>query len=359
MPNKKSKANASKGKTSIEPPTSAAASRVPRVPLASNMSDDFRKKNVEAKNLIMATLVPGSEAWKIAEPIELASTIMKTLEAKYAPKDATGKPLRGKDLVAWNATNTGKNELVGLLGLDIYDGATSTEFIEDFVAGKPMDKYMYLYREKLAAAHANRLKKQSGVMAEDPSKAQTASSVADLPKTKSGKDEVKPRSTRPSSQAIASPPPQASNVSQSQPQARPALQSPDEADLPIPETFDLPTQVSTSPPASSPAFSRWKAHPVKHESYLSEHQATLFAHHDVDRKKQIQVAATKVLMQKLPTRDLRLLWAVLYGGENAPWPGSCSSVIPGVTSLQWGGKNYEIDYKTCVWSWNNKADEKG
>jgi hypothetical protein len=35
----------------------------------------------------MSTLVPGSEAWRIAEPLENASDIMKALEAKYGPKD--------------------------------------------------------------------------------------------------------------------------------------------------------------------------------------------------------------------------------------------------------------------------------
>ncbi|EXJ61782.1 hypothetical protein A1O7_02212 [Cladophialophora yegresii CBS 114405] len=359
MPNKKSK-NASKalGKTTM-PSTAAAASHVPRISPLPNTSDDFRIKNAEAKSLIMATLVPGSEAWRIAEPIELASTIMKTLEARYAPKDAAGNPLRGKDLVAWTATNKSKNELVGLLGLDIYDGATSTEFIEDFVAGKPMDKYMNLYREKLAVAQANRARLTSSrpPAADDPRKTPAASIYADPSKT--GWDEMRPVSTSPPTQSMTSPAPQAPSASQSQPQAHPPLQSPDEEDLPIPETFHLPPQLSTSPLTAGSNSSRWQAHPVKHESYLSEQQATLFAHHDVDRKKQIQVAATKVLMQKLPTRDLRLLWAVLYGGDDAPWPGSCSSVIPGVTSLQWGGKDYEIDHKTCVWSWNNKAEEKG
>ncbi|OCT49795.1 hypothetical protein CLCR_07348 [Cladophialophora carrionii] len=360
MPNKKSK-NASKGKTTATS-TTAATSHIPQFPPLTSLSDDFRIKNAEAKSLIMATLVPGSEAWKIAEPIPLASTIMKTLEARYAPKDAAGKPLRGKDLMAWTATNTRKNELVGLLGLDIYDGATSTEFIEDFVAGKPMDKYMNLYREKLAVAQAHRARIASNrLAADDPRKTQMASINADPSKTKmkTDKDETRPDSNLPPAQAIQSPTPQASNVSQSQPQAQPPLQFPDDADLPIPETFDLHPQLSTSPQTAGSTFSNSKAHPVKHESYLSEHQATGFAHDDAARKQQIQVTAAKALMQKLPTRDLRLLWAVLCGGENAAWPESCSSVIPGVTSWEWGGKTYEIDHKTCVRSRNNKAEEKG
>ena len=86
-----------------------------------------------------------------------------------------------------------------------------------------------------------------------------------------------------------------------------------------------------APAAEGGASSSWRATPVVHDSYLTESQALAFAQYDVERKKQIQVAATKVLMQKLPTRDLRFLWAILYGGENAPWPGSSSAIIPGVT----------------------------
>jgi hypothetical protein len=37
----------------------------------------------------MSTLVPGSEAWKIAEPLEYASDIWNALEEKYGPKDGT------------------------------------------------------------------------------------------------------------------------------------------------------------------------------------------------------------------------------------------------------------------------------
>lgn len=37
----------------------------------------------------MSTLVPGSEAWKIAEPLEYAADIWKALEEKYGPKDGT------------------------------------------------------------------------------------------------------------------------------------------------------------------------------------------------------------------------------------------------------------------------------
>lgn len=49
--------------------------------------EDFDAKNARAKELIMSTLVPGSEPWKIAEPLELASDIWKALEARYTQKD--------------------------------------------------------------------------------------------------------------------------------------------------------------------------------------------------------------------------------------------------------------------------------
>jgi hypothetical protein len=34
----------------------------------------------------MSTLIPGSESWQIAEPLEYAADIWKALEAKYGPK---------------------------------------------------------------------------------------------------------------------------------------------------------------------------------------------------------------------------------------------------------------------------------
>ena len=49
--------------------------------------DEWTTKNARAKAIIMSTLVPGSEAWKIAEPLEYASDIWKALEEKYGPKD--------------------------------------------------------------------------------------------------------------------------------------------------------------------------------------------------------------------------------------------------------------------------------
>jgi hypothetical protein len=48
--------------------------------------DEWATKNARAKAVIMSTLAPGSEAWKIAEPLEYASDIWKALEEKYGPK---------------------------------------------------------------------------------------------------------------------------------------------------------------------------------------------------------------------------------------------------------------------------------
>jgi hypothetical protein len=52
--------------------------------------DEWTTKNARAKAIIMSTLVPGSEAWKIAEPLEYASDIWKALEEKYGPKNGKG-----------------------------------------------------------------------------------------------------------------------------------------------------------------------------------------------------------------------------------------------------------------------------
>lgn len=53
--------------------------------------DEWATKNARAKAIIMSTLAPGSEAWKIAEPLEYASDIWKALEEKYGPKDGKSK----------------------------------------------------------------------------------------------------------------------------------------------------------------------------------------------------------------------------------------------------------------------------
>jgi hypothetical protein len=59
----------------------------PSEDLGNQLSYEWNTKNARAKAIIMSTLVPGSEAWKIAEPLEYASDIWKALEQKYGPKD--------------------------------------------------------------------------------------------------------------------------------------------------------------------------------------------------------------------------------------------------------------------------------
>lgn len=376
MPSKKSKTNGLKAKSPsapeltqaasssssgpVEAPTTTSASHaMPTLP-PPNFSDDFWTKNARAKALIMSTLVPGSEAWNIAEPIELPSNIMRALEEKYAPKDANGRPLRGKDLAAWDKENRGKeqNTKSGVpppsdVPAESYDDPTSSNFIGDFVSGRPMDKYLNVYKDKLEGSIASGQLKESPIATlKDLHKASIGSSLAHIAQT--GRDELKPHPDLPP----------VTPFSQLQHPLQPsALSQPRyevEADLPIPESFDLPPQPEASIPSTLLFLSsRGKRQPIEHDSYLSEYQATVFAQNDLDRKKQMQVAVSKSLMQNLPIRELRFLWAVLYGGENAPWPGSFSAVIPGVTNEEWGNMNYDLDYKTCVWSWNRKLEEKG
>ena len=75
-------------------------------------SADWLEKNTHAKAIIMSTLIPGSEPWKIAEPLEYAADIWKALEDRYAPKnDTEGNRLERAD------------------------------FVNDWVDGKEMEKY--------------------------------------------------------------------------------------------------------------------------------------------------------------------------------------------------------------------------
>lgn len=300
MPNKKSKSSGSKGKgaasLSDSPSLSAAPVAVqqsqtapppqpqpqPQAPPpkgSSSSSEDFWTKNARAKALIMSTLVPGSEPWKIAEPLELASDIWKALEDKYAPKDTKSR-LDAKGII--DAAKKSEN------GIAEHTRPSSSDFIGDWVEGKPMDKYLDMYRSSKKAA-------------------QPVLEPADSPSIVQGTQAATKNAVE-----LA-----AAVLSQRLPKA-PSTSAPSE-------------QTTQADSAPAPSSSSWRATPVIHDSYLTENQALAFAQYDVERKKQIQVAATKVLMQKLPTRDLRFLWAILYGGENAPWPGSSSAIIPGVT----------------------------
>ncbi|KAK4946393.1 hypothetical protein LTR10_014591 [Elasticomyces elasticus] len=291
MPNKKSKSTnvvnnkdnsapapaASANAKHADPPAtmSPAVAAPAGLALPKDLAEDFRWKNARAKALIMSTLVPGTEPYKIAESHELATDIWKALEEKYAPVNQKSKAENGK----------------GPDGL----GSFRLDFLGDWVEGKPLDKYMDMYKA-------------------DPNpvwKAKTTS-TADV------------RQNGISHDAAAAP-----TSAQADPEGRNKQQGRD-AITPLSQQDHQPQLQPLT--AANPSLTTWRPNPVKHDSYLSEYQALSFAGGDVQRKKQIQLAATKVLMQKLPTRDLRFLWAILYGGENAPWPGSLSVVIPGVTT---------------------------
>lgn len=78
----------SKAQTNVRPAVSIPGTKDPILSTGPPKdAEDWKVKNARAKELIMSTLVPGSEPWKIAEPLELASDIWKALEARYAPVD--------------------------------------------------------------------------------------------------------------------------------------------------------------------------------------------------------------------------------------------------------------------------------
>lgn len=318
MPNKKSKSAASKGKAASPAVPTQSTSSDPQAKSnppppgpsagASPLSEDFKAKNARAKALIMSTLVPGSEPWKIAEPLELASEIWKALEEKYAPKDGSGKAT-GKKGTGGSGDKTDHKG---------HEHVSSSDFIGDWVEGKPLDKYLDLYKSDILAKAKSDLEK-ANVKVMPPHTTSQPSDRQPIPDHVL--DEMRaalfpngpPEPPRPRVQAAA------------------------------PSISAASAASASAPPATSSASpSQWIASPVRHDSYLSESQALAFASYDVERKKQIQVAATKVLMQKLPSRDLRLLWALLYGGEDAPWPGSWSTVIPGVTQAAVQFRDFQV-----------------
>ncbi|OAL39054.1 hypothetical protein AYO20_01805 [Fonsecaea nubica] len=408
MPNKKSKPNASKGKSPAQPsgqakattsaPAPAVQEPAPYIPLTlpkPDANDDFWIKNARAKALILSTLVPGSEAWKVAEPVEIASDIWRALEDHFTTKRPNARAKQGgSGETSGNSAVFGADASASKSEVDLVNGkaSSSTSSSSGPIAKKPlenMDKPSIPQLDGTAA---------SGPSTQAPSHAEHTRNSADLANKlekgnkssaviKAQLEETVLAQNRSDVQGPVQPQVQSELPSQSrsqnQAQAPSGSQTPGQAKATVdtkaqaqaPAQAEGQTQPAAptqpSPPEQSiPRLStltppgRWTAQPVKHDSYLSEHQALVFAQDDPDRKKQIQVAATKVLMQKLPTRDMRLLWAVLYGGEDAPWPGSCSAVIPGVTTLRWQNKSYEMDYETLGWSWNNnnnnsKGDDKG
>ncbi|KAL2395264.1 hypothetical protein ABEF93_002895 [Exophiala dermatitidis] len=360
MPNKKSKSSASKGRTAA-----SSSSATPSQPLASSssssapaaQSEEFKAKNARAKALIMSTLAPGSEPWKIAESLELASDIWKALEEKYAPKE------RGSGSGGVTNTNTGPSS--GKTGVasrsNTADGGdkkeinkklppppvSSSDFIGDWVEGKPLDKYLDLYKSDILAKAKSDLGKviatanvKLGAQSPHnirpdqlpvPDNAFVLARLKELLAMKQAPGY--PLSGLPTNVKTAHSAPQAVPKAAPSPRPAPPAQSAPstESAPPAPPAQSTVTTLSAPPPPPQTHSPQWIASPVRHDSYLSESQALTFASGDLERKKQIQAAATKVLMQKLPTRDLRFLWALLYGGDDAPWPGSWSTVIPGVT----------------------------
>ncbi|KAL2414687.1 hypothetical protein ABEF95_001649 [Exophiala dermatitidis] len=357
MPNKKSKSSASKGRTagpssSIAPSQPVASSSSSSAPAA--QSEEFKAKNARAKALIMSTLAPGSEPWKIAESLELASDIWKALEEKYAPKE------RGSG--SGGVTNTKSGTSSGKTGVasrsNTADGGdkkeinkklppppvSSSDFIGDWVEGKPLDKYLDLYKSDILAKAKSDLGKviatanvKLGAQSTHnirpdqlpvPDNAFVLAKLKELLAMKQAPGY--PKSELPTNLKTAHSTPQGVPKAALSPRPAPPAPSAPSTESATPAQPAIPTL--SAPPVPPPTHSpQWIASPVRHDSYLSERQALSFASGDLERKKQIQAAATKVLMQKLPTRDLRFLWALLYGGDDAPWPGSWSTVIPGVT----------------------------
>lgn len=80
---------------------------------------DWTAKNARAKAIIMSTLVPGSEPWHIAEPLEYAADIWKALEEKYGPnsqeKESDGEDVRGEENPERIAGHGWQDKLTGTL----------------------------------------------------------------------------------------------------------------------------------------------------------------------------------------------------------------------------------------------------
>ncbi|KAJ9504167.1 hypothetical protein LTR99_005903 [Exophiala xenobiotica] len=276
----------SQAKSQTPAPSATATSTTRQAVMQNqNPAEDFWTKNSHAKALIMSTLVPGTEPYKIAESHELATDIWKELQAKYAP--------------AKKFLSSGK----GQIAADSLQA--SRDFIGDWVEGKPLDKYIDMYNRDMARANdQQKPQTQAAPTGQQTQQNRTAPPVGGHGH---GHEDAQARTKQEEEDALST-----SVEPSQQPQPQPSGLAPRDKD---------------------PAAAHWKPSPVKHDSYLSEYQALAFAGGDVQRKRQIQLAATKVLMQKLPTRDLRFLWAVMYGGDKTPWPGSLSVVIPGVTMV--------------------------
>lgn len=77
--------------------TSASSGQSQTQPTKYLTSEEFKAKNARARELILATIEPDSEAYRIASSYELASDIWKALEARYAPKTGSAEAV-GADI---------------------------------------------------------------------------------------------------------------------------------------------------------------------------------------------------------------------------------------------------------------------
>jgi hypothetical protein len=225
----------------------------------------------------MSTLIPGSEPWSIAEPLELASDIWRALEEKYAPKEVeknvggSGGGSGGRSVERINGGGGGGlDEDVGSQGKQhgSEDGNADGN-LNDTLAGNTQGSGSGTG----AGTGTDFLSSWiNGKTAAQPQPSPTATNDTTLDKP--GLDPSSHQTVKPPS----GPPP------------------------------NLTTGNNTD-------INSAKIQPTT----LAQLEEMI---HDDPSRAKLQAAATKMLMQKLPTRDMRFLWAVLYGGDNAPWPGT-------------------------------------
>ncbi|KAJ9621368.1 hypothetical protein H2204_011929 [Knufia peltigerae] len=269
-----------------------------------------------AKALFMSSLGPGSEAFsshKIADPRDTVGT---TMRAPWAPvagvpgvsalpaaggghlqNKSTSKDKGTDKASVASSSSSSYNPQHHNIHCDGFDDLRR-DFLGDWIDGKPLDKYIE------AAKLKPTLTKPPSQLDRDSTTTQTVTI------TKSGTSTVctKPQQSQLQIQTRTQNEAQGGSSSRGVKQQR--------------ETEEVK---STTP-------KQWKRSFVNHDNFLSECQVMAFVSGDVQSKNQIQAALTKVLMRKLPNPDLQILWAIMYGGEDAPWPGSLSPVIPGVTT---------------------------
>jgi len=184
---------------------------------AAQEAEEWRAKNARAKAIIMSTLIPGSEPWKIAEPLELASDIWKALEDRYAPKKDGEAPRTER-----------------------------SDFVSEWVEGKSLEKY------------------KTGV--------RSAQMLTNFP-----------------ADALV-------------PEYNTALTT-EEREAAIRKRGERAVQVNR-------LDSHWEAEQVVTEEDKKREEEKKEQH-----RKVAQAAAAKVLIDHMPNRDQRFLWALLHGGK--------------------------------------------